>query len=403
MNTHRILPLLCLASSIASTSLADDWPNWLGPNGNNHVEPSDSFDANLDNWKIVWEKNVGLGYSAITIANGRGYTMGHDGDARETIICFDAKTGKQIWKYSYEGDLIPKMHTGGPNASVTVSGDRLYALSKDGQAISLDANTGKEIWSTRLTEIMDIEVPRWGFASSPYEYGDQILLSAGKVTALDKNTGNPIWTTPDANKPGYATPLVFKSGAKDYIAAFDSAGFSILSATNGKELDRHPITAKYDLTAATPVIVDNGESIFLSINTGSQMLSFDGKKLDTKWTARGLQNYASTNPLIDGTMYGIDGHVKTVKSELYAVDFETGGVRWTVPTFGYASMIAVGDTLLIQTEGGELVTAKANPDRYQEISRRKLLEGICWTHPVYANDRIYIRSEEGKLICLERS
>jgi acyl dehydratase len=55
------------------------------------------------------------------------------------------------------------------------------------------------------------------------------------------------------------------------------------------------------------------------------------------------------------------------------------------------------------TEAGELVTAKASADKYQEISRRKLLEGINWTHPVYANDRIYIRTEDGRLLCLERS
>lgn len=65
-------------------------------------------------------------------------------------------------------------------------------------------------------------------------------------------------------------------------------------------------------------------------------------------------------------------------------------------------MIAVGDTLLIQTEAGELVTANASSDNYQEISRRKLLEGICWTHPVYANNRINVRNEDGRLLCLER-
>ena len=404
MKTRRLLSLVAIGLAIpALSAIADDWPHWLGPNGNNRVMPASDFDPNLDNWKIAWEREIGLGYSAITIVDGRGYSMGHDGNANETIVCFDANTGKVIWTHTYQGDLIPKMHAGGPNASITITGNNLYALSKDGLAKRLDAKTGKEIWATSLTEILDMEVPRWGFASSPYEYGDWILLSAGKTTALDKNTGKPVWTTSDANKPGYATPIVFSSGAKDYVAAFDSGGFSVLQAKDGKELARLPVTAKYDLTAATPVVANNGNSIFLSINTGSKMLSFDGKSLNAKWEARDLQNYASTNPVINGAMFGIDGHVKTVKSKLYAVDFETGDVHWTVPEFGYASMIAVGDTLLIMTEAGELVTAKASADKYQEISRRKLLEGINWTHPVYANGRIYVRNEDGRLLCLERS
>lgn len=389
------------ASTISAT--ANDWPHWLGPNSNNVAAPGPNFDPDLEKWKIAWEREIGLGYSAVTIDDGRGYSMGHDGNANETIICFDANTGQVIWTHKYQGDLIPKMHAGGPNASITVNGNSLYALSKDGLVKQLNAKNGQEVWATRLTEVLDMEVPRWGFASSPYEYGDWILLSAGKTTALDKKTGKAVWTTHDANKPGYATPIVFSMGAKDYVAAFDSGGFSVLQAKDGKELARLPVKAKYDLTAATPVVTDNGSSIFLSINTGSKMLSFDGKNLNSKWEARDLQNYASTNPVVNGAMFGIDGHVKTVKSKLYAVDFETGDVHWTVPEFGYASMIAVGNTLLIMTEAGELVTAKASPDKYQEISRRKLLEGINWTHPVYANDRIYIRNEDGRLLCLERS
>lgn len=403
MKSTRLVSLFAFAIAASGISaLGNDGPRWLGPNGNNRVVPTASFDANLENWKIAWEREIGLGYSAVTISDGLGYSMGRDGKSSEVIVCFDANTGEVVWQRTYQGDLIPKMHAGGPNASITISGDSLYALSKDGLAKRLSAKTGKEVWSTQLTDVLDMDVPRWGFASSPYEYRDWILLSAGKVTALNKDTGKPVWTTSDANKPGYSTPIVFSSGAKDYIAAFDSEGFSVLQSKDGKELDRLPVEAKYDLTAATPVVTGNGDNIFLSINTGSKMLSFDGKRLNSKWEARDLQNYASTNPVFDGAMYGIDGHVKTVKSKLYSVDFETGDVNWTVPEFGYASMIAVGDTLLIQTEAGELVTANASSDNYQEISRRKLLEGICWTHPVYANNRINVRNEDGRLLCLER-
>lgn len=398
-----LLSILFAGLSLSYQASADDWPRWLGPNGNNVVAAEPNFDPDLNRWDIAWQSDIGLGYSAITISEGRAYTMGHDGKANETITCVDANTGASIWEFSYKGDLLPNMHTGGPNSSVTVSGNRLYALSKDGQVFCLNAKSGKQLWTSRLTDIMGIEVPRWGFASSPFEYGDKILLSAGKTTALDKRSGKPAWTTEPAHSPGYATPVVFQSGSKDYIAAFDSEGFSVLSANDGQEIARHPVTAKYDLTAATPLVVDNGRSIFLSINMRSELLSFDGRSLSTKWSQPELKNYSSTSPVVKGVLYGVNGHVKTVKSKLYAIDFETGKMRWTEADFGYATLIAVGDTLLILTENGELVSANASSKGYQEISRRKLLDGICWTQPVYANNRIYIRSENGTLICLERS
>lgn len=230
--TKRLFPLFIALLAFCQFASAADWPKWLGPNGNNVVAAEPSFDPDLNEWKSAWQSDIGLGYSTVTVAQDRAYTMGHDGNSQETILCLDANTGATIWKFSYKGELIPKMHSGGPNASVTISGDHVYALSKDGQAFCLNAKNGDEVWRARLTEIMDMEVPSWGFASSPLEYDNQILLSAGKVTALNKENGKANWTTKPAHKAGYATPVIFKFGSKEYIAAFDSDGFSVLSARN---------------------------------------------------------------------------------------------------------------------------------------------------------------------------
>ncbi len=86
---------------------ANDWPKWLGPNENNQVAAADNFDPNLENWKIAWQKNVGLGYSSTTTFQGKVYTMGHDGKSKETISALDHGTGDELWSYIYEGDLIP--------------------------------------------------------------------------------------------------------------------------------------------------------------------------------------------------------------------------------------------------------------------------------------------------------
>jgi hypothetical protein len=98
----------------------------------------------------------------------------------------------------------------------------------------------------------------------------------------------------------------------------------------------------------------------------------------------------------------MNGGHKNKKTSLFSRSFEDGSETWVVPNYGYASMISIGDTLLILTEDGELVTANANTDRYQEISRRKLLDAICWTTPTYAEEKIFIRNEHGTLIALKR-
>jgi outer membrane protein assembly factor BamB len=257
---------------------ANDWPKWLGPNENNQVAAADNFDPNLENWKIAWQKNVGLGYSSTTTFQGKVYTMGHDGKSKETISALDHGTGDELWSYIYEGDLIPSIHVGGPNASVLISDGCAYAVSKDGQIICLNADTGEKVWNAYLTELLGIEVPKWGFGSSPVAFKDEIIVSAGKVVAFDKMTGNVRWISPTDRKPGYGTPIVFDRNRENFIAATDAGGLSILKASNGEEVARKDMRVKFDVFLTSPAIFEGGNKILLFNNSYSELYSFDGKK-----------------------------------------------------------------------------------------------------------------------------
>ena len=346
---------------------------------------------------------MGLGYSTITTSNGKAYTMGHDGKSSETITCFDAATGKKMWDYTYQGKLIPSMHVGGPNASVTISGDLVYAVSKDGQVLCLTADSGEKVWNVQLTEILDMEVPKWGFGSSPVEYEGDILISAGKTVALDKTNGRPSWISKHDYKAGYGSPVAFSKSGKDFIATMDSDGLSVLDASDGTEVARHKVRSKYNMTATTPAVFNQGTQLFIFTDLKTEVLNFDGKSLSASWDDRKLKNSLAGSILIDGILYGLNGTHKNKGTSLFARNFNSGEETWSVPNFGYASLIAVGDTLLILTEDGDLVTAPANADEYKEISRKKLLDAICWTNPTYAGGKIFIRNEQGVLIVLERA
>ncbi|SVC77500.1 uncharacterized protein METZ01_LOCUS330354, partial [marine metagenome] len=76
---------------------AADWPRWLGPSGDG-TSVEKGWKANLE--KVAWKAKVGVGFSTVSVAGGRLFTMGHDGEkkgGKETIFCLDAITGKEIW------------------------------------------------------------------------------------------------------------------------------------------------------------------------------------------------------------------------------------------------------------------------------------------------------------------
>jgi outer membrane protein assembly factor BamB len=85
---------------------------------------------------------------------------------------------------------------------------------------------------------------------------------------------------------------------------------------------------------------------------------------------------------------------------MVCINLEDGKVRWAKNDFGYGNTILVGATILALTENGELVAIKPSPESYNEISRQQILGKLCWTTPVYAGQRIYLRNDRGDVVCL---
>ncbi len=376
-----------------------DWPNWLGPKGDN-TAPADGYGTDLGKWKSGWQTSVGRGYSAVTVAGGRAYALGHDEKSQETLFCFDAATGEVKWKHEYPAQLMPRMHPGGPNATPTVVGDKVLTVSKDGQVFCLSTAKGAVLWQANLATILGEPAPQWGYASSPLIDGGSVLLSSGKVTALDLATGHVLWTSQAAYHPGYSTPVVFKQGGKKFIAALDGKGFCVLSEKDGAEIARRPFKAGFDLTASTPTVLANGTRIFISGNMSCEMLGFDGTQLTAVWTNTELKNAMNNSVVYENTLYGIDGRQGS-PCRAVALNLEDGKLLWSQAGFGYGTTIGVGPQVLALTESGEIVSFKASRNGYQEIGRRQLLGKTCWTTPVVANGRIYARNDRGDLVCLQ--
>ena len=193
-----------------------DWHQWLGPNRNNiSAETGWSTDWGEDGPKVLWRKKVGLGFSAVSVAKGLAYTMGNDGKS-DTVWCFNADTGEQVWKKSY---ACGKGDHAGPRCTPTVDGDVVYTLSYYGHLYCFDAKKGKIVWSKDLGKELGLRPSKWGFASSPLVDGDRLIVSAGMVLALNKKDGKVIWKTPKT-QAGYSSPVLMTVGGKKCLAIF---------------------------------------------------------------------------------------------------------------------------------------------------------------------------------------
>jgi outer membrane protein assembly factor BamB len=104
--------------------------------------------------------------------------------------------------------------------------------------------------------------------------------------------------------------------------------------------------------------------------------------------------------LVDGFLYGVHGDVN-VGTQLRCMEMLTGEVKWSEASIQPGAISAAGDRLIILTDDGELVVGKASPEKFSVLARHRVVEGRCWTAPVLSAGRIYCRTADGELVCLD--
>ncbi|QDV15525.1 Serine/threonine-protein kinase AfsK [Gimesia panareensis] len=377
------------------------WPHWLGPNYDGMSTETDwRADWSKVPPQVLWRKNVGIGYSSLSAAKGRLYTMGHQ-KGNETVYCLDADTGEIIWQESYPAQLIDNLNAGGPGATPTIDGDFLYTNSRDGRLICFEINTGKKVWEKILPEVYDMEIPEWGFTCSPLIRGDRLFIEAGRLVALEKRTGKEIWKS-KPYMPGYGTPAAFENEGTVYLAILNNECLSIAREADGQEVASFAWPSPFDTNSTTPII--DGKTIFISsgYGKGCALLDFENQQLKARYTNRDLKNHFNNSVLYQGHFYGMDGNSNLGRIvRLTCLDQQTGKVKWREAGFGCGSLLIANGKLIILSDKGTLVTAEASPEAFKEISRFKVLDHQCWTVPVLCGGRLYCRDSAGNLACVD--
>jgi outer membrane protein assembly factor BamB len=382
--------------------VAKDWPQWRGP----YRDGLSRETGLLKEWpkdlaKLkVWEQPTGVGYSALAVAAGRAYTIVQDRDD-EAVVCWDAETGKELWRFRYPCKY-ENSYGSGPRATPTVEGEVLYAVGATGILHCLKVQSGEKVWRRDLLDDFKAENLRWGVAFSPLIEGDRLFVMPGgpdgnSIAALDKHTGKTLWKALD-DPAGYSSPFGATLAGQRQILFFTGAGLVGVTPDTGKLLWRFDWETQYGCNIATPIVA--GDYVFISsgYNRGCAVLKIEasGGTFQAKrvYENRKMRNHFSSCVLFKDHLYGFDDSV------LSCLEFRTGTVKWKQNGFGKGSLTIADGHLIVLSEQGTLVLAEATPAAYREVSRLTVADEQCWTVPVLANGRLYIRNET-RALCLD--
>ena len=139
-----VLALGAAATLVAQTSqpATADWPQWQGPDRNGLSKETGLLQA----WPpsgppLVWSATtLGGGYGSIAVKGDRIFVQGAKNN-QSVLLALSRANGKELWSKPL-GASGANDRGSGPRGTPTVDGDRVYALTENGQLACLKVEDG---------------------------------------------------------------------------------------------------------------------------------------------------------------------------------------------------------------------------------------------------------------------
>jgi outer membrane protein assembly factor BamB len=456
--------VVCLCLLLVQTAVAADWPQFLGPTGDAKSPETGLLDTFPPAGpRTIWKKQIGTGYSAPSVRGNR-LVLHHRVGREEVIDCLAADTGEPQWRHAYPSSYEdPYGYNNGPRCSPLLTTNLCYTFGAEGKLTCVELATGKPVWQRDTAKDFNVPEAFFGVGSTPIlEDGLLIVMVGGQpesgVVAFDALTGRTVWQSvgeknwagqPMFGWPGdrtvvwskawkqasYASPVAATIHGKRHVFCLMRQGLVSLDpktgAVNFSRWFQAPVNES--VNAMNPVV--SGDLVFFSaayyrVGCVALRVKPDGKSFDEVWRSPvgalerhpvtgvpippTLELHWMTPVLHEGHLYAFSG--RNEPDAIYrCVELATGKLKWTrgerwikdaatkqPHVFGRGSLILADGKLIGLGEGGLLGLFKPNPADCEEIVRWQVpeLHYPCWTAPVLADKRLFLRSEDW-LVCLD--
>lgn len=334
----------------AEVKNGSDWPCFLGPLGTSvSLEKGIAAPWRKDGPRLVWQRKIGIGYSAPVVSNGKLYlfhrkaslvpnviavhglaaTWGAPANYSQavsgwvatldpslfdrfgkaaTLTCMKPDTGETLWSFDYPTTYKDKYsYNGGPRCCPVIDGDLIFLHGVEGMLHCLNAETGKVVWKLDTVAEFGIVQNFFGVGSTPVVEGDLLITQIGgsppgsndtdfaelkgngsAVVAFEKATGKVRYKISD-ELASYASPVIATIGDRRWAFVFARGGLLAFEPKSGK-IDFHfPWRAKdfESVNASNPVVVDDKVLITETYGIGSALLKIKAGEPDVLWSEAG--------------------------------------------------------------------------------------------------------------------
>ena len=295
--------------------------------------------------------------------------------AHDTVLCLDAKTGEQAWRFESPSAPVSRAAASTP----CIANGRIYTVCGD-NAYCLDTATGKELWRKQISSK--------GPSSSPLIVEGRLILQDNTLKSLDATTGEIQWEQ-KAVKGNKTSPAAWGRGASLTLLCQTNDALLGVNAKNGEV--RWEVQGGGDASAAI-----GGDYMAIQhkrSNSGLVVYKISEDRVEKVWEYLFESRRYASSPIIDGDRVHLLG-----ASRHLCADLRTGKILWNQPSkCEIASpILADGKLFITQNNGGILTILDANADTYTELASTKV-HAIRCPSPAFDDGFLYLRRE--KSIC----
>ncbi|MFP6572911.1 MAG: PQQ-binding-like beta-propeller repeat protein, partial [Vicinamibacterales bacterium] len=169
---------VCLFGFVVSAGvslIAQDWPQFLGPDRNGVYEgPALAREWPGESPRELWRRSVGAGFAGPIVVEGR-VLLFHRVAGEEVLEAFVADTGEPLWRYAYPTTYRDDFgFDEGPRSSPVVDTGRVFTFGAQGQLHAVDLETGSGLWNVDTREQFRFSKAFFGAAGTPLVEDDRV-------------------------------------------------------------------------------------------------------------------------------------------------------------------------------------------------------------------------------------
>lgn len=316
-----------------------------------------------------------------------------------------SETPRRVWRRdSGAGSNSDRRVTAPP----VVENNRLFVMDARGQVTAYDAQSGRKLWDETLRA--DARRDRQARAGGVAVFGDQVFVTTGfgVIVSLNAQTGDEIWRR-RVGAPIHSPPSV--DNGRVFAVSVDNELFA-LSAEDGDVLWTYQSLAEPAriLSASSPAVSGevvvapfaSGEVVALRVDNGRPLWS-EALTSSVRTTPLSSLNDIAGSPIILNDVVYAVSH----SGVMAALDLRSGERIWTQPAGGIHRPWVVGPYLFVVTTEAELVAMSRFNGRIHWISQLPLYRNekkrkgkIAWAGPVLAGGQLYLTTSDGRLLAV---